>query len=938
MNGDETDAAAAEEAVGRAAEILAIKRFVDGIENDPVALVLDGGPGIGKTTLWASAIRYGEHVGHRVLQARPTETEAAFSFAALADLLLEPFRSIRSELPRQQARALAAALLVSDEEQPVDSRTTATATVSMLGLLAEERPLILAIDDTQWLDAASRRILEFAIRRLSGPIGVLAAMRADPGESLPLGLARALPEERVRRVTVGPLSFAAVHHIIRDRVGLSLPRPTLSRIVTVAGGNPYFALEIARTLAHGQTLLPLHEPPPLPSTLRELVASRIDALSVEAREVALVVSASHDARVGTLYEVLSSPSEADAALAEGEAARVLTCDGDRIRFTHPLLASAAYATASADRRRALHRRLASVAADVETKGVHLALSVLGIDAETADAIEDAARRATLRGAHDAAAELFEAARRATPSDDRDALARRYLGGALALNTVGEFGTARALAEKALASASAAPRRAEALVLLATLDWFEGSAAVATERVEQALDAVAGDTARQAPIYAKFVRFNFAHDLERAIRYADAAIALLVAEEQPALIAHVLIDRFFAGALRGEPVERELLDRGVALEQQAGIDLPDGPQPMPLIWCHCADEAEPARSRYAWEEAWYRERGEELWLADRWSHLAVAELRAGEWEKAEQLVEASCSVAEQLDVRGPRAMMFEKRALVDAHRGRIGRARSTLLPLVEMYERAGQRWWAVLTLSTLGFTHLTAGDDDAADAALARMRDHANSVAVRDILFDRSEPYQIDSLLERGEVERARPVLARLEERARILPRPWIAAVLPGAQALLAAAAGDVAGALGRFDERAATHWLPPFEHAWSLFVEGRLRRRAKQKRLAAAALGQAVELFGQVGAPTWATRARRELDRVGLRRMAAGELTPSEARVAELAASGLTNRQIAQAAFMSIKTVEANLARVYRKLGIHSRAELGARMARSRADITAAQT
>jgi DNA-binding CsgD family transcriptional regulator len=124
--------------------------------------------------------------------------------------------------------------------------------------------------------------------------------------------------------------------------------------------------------------------------------------------------------------------------------------------------------------------------------------------------------------------------------------------------------------------------------------------------------------------------------------------------------------------------------------------------------------------------------------------------------------------------------------------------------------------------------------------------------------------------------------------------------------------------------------VPPFEAAWSYFVEGRLLRRAKQKRAAAGALGQAVERFDQIGAPMWAARARRELDRVGLRRAPPGELTASESRVAELAASGLTNREIAQGAFMSVKTVEANLARVYRKFGIHSRAELGARMAGGR--------
>lgn len=930
MRVEETDATITEGILARAAEIDAIARFVDATRDGPAALALSGPPGIGKTTLWAAGVRYGERRGHRVLQARPTEAEAAFPFAALADLFAEPFSSARRELPPQQERALAAALLVSDEDEPVDPRAAATASVGVLRLLAEERPVLLAIDDAQWLDATSRRILEFAMRRLSGPVGVLVAVRTNLEDWLPFDLTRAFPSERFERIALGPLSFGAVHHLIRDRFGLSLPRPTLSRLVTASEGNPYFALELARMLARDAPSAPLHEPPPLPSTVRDLLASRVQALSRKSQDVALIVAASPDARLATLHRVMESTAEADTALAEAERAGVLALDGDRIRFTHPLLASAAYETASADRRRALHRRLASVAADREAKGIHLSLSVLGVDAAVADAIEDAAGAAAVRGAHDAAAELFDAARRATPTDHAAAISRRLLRGAQARNAVGEFGAARTMADEALRSAADESQRAEALVLLASLDWFDGAAETAGERVERALEAVAGDPTRQAPIYAKFVRFNFAHDLERAMRYADAALELLVEDREPALVANVLIDRFLSAALRGEPFEREALARAISLEEQAGPQLPDGPHPMPLIWCHCTDEIEAARRRYAWEEAWYRERGEEVRQADRASHLAVAELRAGFWEEGERLVEASCALAEQLEVHGPLAMMFEKRALVDAHRGRTERARNTLLPLVAGYEHADQHWWAALALSTLAFTYRTAGEDAEADAAIIRMRDHAHAVGVGDILFDRSEPYQIDALLQRGEVEQARAALARLEERARVLPRPWIAAVLPAARAIVEAAGGDAAGALSSLDARDVVASMPPFETAWSLYVEGRLLRRLKQKRAAARALERAVETFERVGAPSWAARARRDLDRVGLRRLPPSELTAGELRVAELAASGLTNRQIAQAAFMSIKTVEANLARAYRKLGIHSRAELGARMTERR--------
>jgi DNA-binding NarL/FixJ family response regulator len=282
------------------------------------------------------------------------------------------------------------------------------------------------------------------------------------------------------------------------------------------------------------------------------------------------------------------------------------------------------------------------------------------------------------------------------------------------------------------------------------------------------------------------------------------------------------------------------------------------------------------------------------------------------------------------------MVFEKRSLVDAHRGRIERARTTLLPMIEQYERAGQPWWAALSLSTLAFAEFAAGDDAAADRALVRMREHAESVGAKDVFLDRSEPFHVEALLALGEHDRAREALARLEQRGRAVPRLWITATLPRARALVLAAEGDIPQALAALDELDLdTARRLPFELAWTLLVKGRLLRRAKQKRAAAEALREALDIFERLGAPNWADRTRSELARVGLRRRAPHELTDSERRVAELAAGGLTNRQVAEAAFMSPKTVEANLSRVYRKLGIRSRAELGARIAVEQRDAEA---
>jgi DNA-binding NarL/FixJ family response regulator len=276
------------------------------------------------------------------------------------------------------------------------------------------------------------------------------------------------------------------------------------------------------------------------------------------------------------------------------------------------------------------------------------------------------------------------------------------------------------------------------------------------------------------------------------------------------------------------------------------------------------------------------------------------------------------------------MAFRLRSIVDAHRGRAARARETLLPLIARAQNAGRAWWEALLLSALALAEFADGNHAEADRALTRMRELTDAVGVREFLPDRSEPFHIESLLALGELERAREVLARLEERATTFPRLWTTVELPRARALVLAAEGDVSGALAALDELDAdTASRLPFDLARALLARGRLQRRAKQKRAAAETLREALAIFERLGAPAWEAQTRAELDRVGLRR-SPDELTATERRVAELAATGLTNREVAQRAFVSPKTVQANLTRIYRKLEISSRAELGARIADER--------
>ena len=915
---------------GRDLELAAIERFLDSGSTWPGAVVIEGEAGIGKTTLWLEGVRRAEARGLRTLQARPAESEQKLSYVALADLVVEAFDEVGATLPQVQQRALSGALVREDASAGASARTTATAFVGVLAACAENGAVLLAVDDVQWLDSASAQTLAFALRRLPPKVGMLLAHRVEARQELPLGLARALSEDRLSRIAPGPLSVASLHHLVKSRLGTTLPRPLLARLADASGGNPFYALEMARALAPVGDLKPA-QPLPVPRDLEELVVARVQTLSVPARQLALAAAATSQPTRSVLASALPADADFGAALLEAEEVGVLASKDDRIRFEHPLLASVIYGSASAERRRQLHKRLALVVSDPEERARHLALCTTEPDEEIAAELEAGAALAAKRGAQEAAAELYSAAKRLTPPDREDELTRRGLGEAKALLAAGDIDGARKIASEAAAT-GAAGLRAEAELILGDLAWIGGSWAAAIEHLENALAAEPDDPALAARAYPKLVNYS-THDPTKEIERAERALAALSAQRVPAAVASVAFDLYWAELLLGHGARRDLFERWTELEDRAGPDAPKSV--IPLIYFHSIDDFDAARSRHAVEAEWYRVRGEEGWVAERLAHLGFVEFRAGRWELAERLVEDACTAIAQLERPGPWTTLFRYRSLVDAGRGRTRRARTTLLPLIDEANRFGRTVWESLFLSTLAFVEFADDDHAAVDATLTRMYRCTEDTGIRDLMPDRSEPLHIESLVALGEVERARGALERLEERGRVFPRLWIDVTLPRARAIVLAAEGELEkafAAIDSLDEGAAANL--PFDLAWTLLVRGRLHRRAKQRHAAAEVLRAALEQFERLGAPSWIKRTRAELERVGLRR-APDELTPTERRVAELAASGLTNREVASKAFMSPKTVQANLARVYRKLGISSRAELGARMSEERSRVNA---
>src|SRR6202022_883533 len=281
--------------VGRERELEEGRRFLGALAHGSACMVLEGEPGIGKTTVWRETVALAEQQGHRVLTCRPAAAEAKLSYAGLADLLAGVEGKVYERLPVPQRRSLEVALLLTAPgQQAPDPRALITAFSTVLYVLAESGPLVVAIDDLQWLDRPSQGAGEFAVRRLGNrTIGCLFSVRVGGAATLPPRLVRALEDAQAQRVALGPLNVAALHTLISARLGHSFARPVLVRIAAASRGNPFYALEIAHELDRRGDLSP-GDVLPVPEDLLELVSARIRRLPHKTQEALLAAAALRD--------------------------------------------------------------------------------------------------------------------------------------------------------------------------------------------------------------------------------------------------------------------------------------------------------------------------------------------------------------------------------------------------------------------------------------------------------------------------------------------------------------------------------------------------------------------------------------------------------------------------------------------------------------------
>ena len=901
---------------GRERELGQIQRFVERAATGLATLVLEGEPGVGKTTLWRAAVETATQRGSGVLQARPTEAERQLSFSALGDLL-EPALGRLGTLSAPRRRALEVALLLaSDDRAAPDKRAVGLATRDLLRVLAADGPLVLAVDDAQWLDPASAETLAYALRRLGfEAVGLLIACR--PG-----GYAPASGEHQ--RVVVDPLSLGALHELLRNRAGARLTRPTVVRVHETSAGNPFFALELVRALA-GRDVLP-GEQLPMPATLRELTASRFEPLGPKAREVLLYVAAL--ARPTLDVVTAATGEDAGAAIEAAVAAGVVEVNGLRLRFTHPLLASALYGSASSDDRARVHRRLADVVEDAEERGRHLGAAATAPDAEVAAALDAAAAAARARGAPAAAAELVEVAVRLTPGDDSASVVRRLQAAAEHHLASGSTTRARSLLEQALECAERGPMRAGVAVQLASLLDTQDIAAE-LPLLALALREAEGDVRLRAEIHDR-IAFALIEDTNGAQRHAHIASGLAERTGDQQLIAETLASSISGDFWAGEGLDHDVIGRGLELEERLpALSVGRSPTSMYAFALKWSGEVERARPLYERLRARGHATGDPG-VVDILFFSAFHELISEDWEQAARHGEEAWRLAVDFERETEVAAALWAGAWVSAYRGEVERTRTTA---AEAHRLALATGLPDLVLSgpPLGVLELSVTNSAQALAALRPSTQEKRAKGTKEPGLMLGFPEHVEAAVACGELDEASELLDFVEEHARRLDRAWALACCARGRALLATARGDVPATEGAFAVAYEQHarrpqQLPTYELARTLLVHGSILRRRQQKRRAREALEQAFAIFDRLGARVYAERAHSELARIGGRAAAAGDnLSETERQIADLVAEGRTNKEVAAALSLSPKTVEWNLSKVYVKLGVRSRAELASR-------------
>lgn len=908
---------------GHRPESAAASDFVAGLAAGPAGLMFEGEAGIGKTTAWAHTVQRAADAGVRVLSTRASAAEARMTFAALAELLDGVDPSLLGALAPVQRIALDRVLLRGDAGPPTDERVASAAFLSLLELLSAQSPVLVAIDDVQWLDSSSKTAVAFAARRLKGPIGVLVTARTGEPDGTDTSWLQLPHHDGLTRVSLRPLSPGALHTVIADQLGRALPRPLIDKIHQISGGNPFFALELARTDEDTPALNRVE----LPGSLTAVVDRRLGTVTGEPARVLLAAACAGDPTAADLAQATDNTIEGVMDVLEDvESRAIITLDGNRVRFTHPLLAHGVYTHATAAARRTMHRRLAAITDQPELRARHLALaSEGGPDEATLSALDAGAEAAAARGAHSSAAELINMAIRL----GGDTPVRRLRGAELHFRA-GDLTAADTRLGPINDTMPPGALRAIALMLRGAVYGYRDGGARAVDVLAAGVEEAGDNPAlRLQGLLLLALAVGMTGDIARSVDYARQAAADAERLGVPALRSQALTLATHVSFMYGLGLDHAGLQSALELED------PDSTAPATLqaravdaVLCAWTGRLDEARTKVAAVAQRCRDRGNEVdvvWAAE---FLTMIDLWSGHWAEAARTADDATDRARQI---GGHLLMITAlicQAAVAAHTGRAEDTHDAARAAIDAAHDSGIGYLALAPTASLALLEVSRQDYSAALTVLEPVLATFDPVHSTEIMVGGYLPDAIEALIGVGRLDEAEPLISALETNGTRLDRPWMLAAGVRGRAQILTARGDLDAAEQRAHLALAHHERVsmPFEAARTQLVLGGVQRRRRRRQSATTTLRAALTAFETLGSPLWAERARAELERLQPISADSQVLTEAEQRVSVRAASGMSNREIAAELFISVKTVEMNLSSVFRKLRIRSRTELSARL------------
>lgn len=868
--------------VGRDAELHTIRRFLT-VPDGPTVLLLAGEAGIGKTALWSAALQLATQIGQRPLIARAhqEQMESASGIHDFADgLRMTP----------------------APDEPPTVRRGAWLRHV--LHDLTGQSPVLLAVDDLQWLDTATTRALQYALPRLDDRrVRLLATVRSWGPDGTAPPPALPVPTQQLH---IGPLPRRDISRVLAN-VGTVVSRPEAERLHAMSGGNPLFAIEFARG---GWARSDLDAP----ASAMAALTDRIRGLSRPALAVATCIAMTGPTPLHAVAEAAAIEDQ-DAAIREGVAVGVIRVDEDFVvHLTHPLLATATAALTNALDRRDIHRHLADLVEDPQRRALHLARGVAEPDEQMAQELEDAASTAAARGDYDVAAELYASASRLTLSG-RDRV-RRELAAVPSRAAAGQTHDALQLLDDILQHQLPAGLQIEAVTLRAFLD-FGDSERFLTHALRTAPTNMRGPLLDLLGLRVGW----YCGQLHRGMTYAAEALELARGQDDEQLVMFAAMNLSTLALLSGAP-RRELMEHALEMgDERAPWAL--GRWPRVFLGRHCLwnGDLEEARAHFERMEVVAVETGSEFQRPYRQYDRAMLELAAGDLATAAAATEDGVEAALCAGNAQVMSWLDFPRGLVDAHRGHAKAAEASAKRLDEYATIYAEPPRAAMAA-------VVRGTSAAAEAQWSAALDHfdravrlLHGLGYRHPGFIPALPGALEAAAALGDADRCNELALLLEQQEAALDAPWVTAQAEHARGVAQLVADNPGRAVAHL-ARASTLLEDlgfGLDAARVRLTLAKARIRDRQRCQARDDLERCGWLFDEVAAPGWAAQAANLATRAG---HVDGDLTATEQQVAELVAEGLKNREVATRMFVSVSTIEAHLTRVYRKLDLRGRSDL----------------